>query len=148
MGFFVTFIQVSGMRASYMASSDSFKAGLITMVPSMASFRSQRHVWTRLMTRCMRSISCLPTIETRVSPTRGIHISTWNLPEEDVHGQQNAHACQILSHLVRIILHGQLAQHVLSQLIDDALTGLAATAASLLGLHAEYSIQDAYKGRE
>lgn len=75
------------------------------------------------------------------------YISSWNLPEEDVHGQQNAHACQILTHLVRVILDGQLAQHVLSELIDDALTRLATAAAALLGLHAEYGIQDACKWR-
>lgn len=72
------------------------------------------------------------------------HISG-NIPEKDIHGQQYAHACQILSHLVRIVLGGQLAQHIVSQLIDDALAGLATAAASLLGLHAEYGIQYACK---
>lgn len=54
-----TFIHDSGMRASYMASKDSFNAGLITIVPSIANFKSHKHVYTFLITFCMRSISCL-----------------------------------------------------------------------------------------
>lgn len=77
--------------------------------------------------------------------TRDTYFKELHPPEEDVHGQQYTHACQILSHLVGIVLGGQLAQHIISQLIDDALTGLATAAASLLGLHTEYGIQDAWR---
>ena len=56
---FYTFIQRSGILASYIASRDSFKAALITIVPSIANFKSRKQEKTVLMTRCIRSISCL-----------------------------------------------------------------------------------------
>lgn len=66
-------------------------------------------------------------------------------PEEDVHRQQDSHACQILTHLVCIVLYRQLPEHIIRQLIDDALPWLAAASAALLGLHTQYRVQDACK---
>lgn len=42
-----------------MASKDDLRLGLITIVPSMANFRSHKLSYTSLMTRCIRSNSCL-----------------------------------------------------------------------------------------
>lgn len=54
-----TFIHLSGILASYIASKEARKAGLMTMVPSIANLRSHKLSCTSFMTLCMRSSSCL-----------------------------------------------------------------------------------------
>lgn len=54
-----TFCHRSGIRASYIASRESLRYCDMTIVPSIASFKSFKFVKTVLMTFCIRSTSCL-----------------------------------------------------------------------------------------
>ena len=56
--YLLTFSQRSGIRASYMASNEFRRDWLITIVPSIANFKSLRVVFTSIMTCCILSISC------------------------------------------------------------------------------------------
>jgi len=67
------------------------------------------------------------------------------LPEENVHGQKDTHPRQVLPHLVGVVLGRQFAEHVIRQLVDDALPRLPASATALLGLHTQDGIEDAWK---